>query len=185
MAFFIGVVVVGVVILELATGGDPTTQENSPVDDHEHEHSEMTTANMAALPQIEEMEKRIAANPSDQKLVLQLANFLHDNRFTDKAIIQYQKYLQSNPNDVDARVDLGICYNDLNNFDEARRQMEQAVKINPKHLLGHFNLGIVNLRAGDVQQANEWFKKVIALDPGSGPAQRAKQLMQPHSTITP
>jgi len=184
MVLFIGIIVAGVVILELTTSGRPTPTQSGPVDDHEHDHSEMTSANMAVLPQIEEMEKKVAANPGDQQLLLNLANFLHDNRFYDKAIIQYRKYLERNPKDADARVDLGICYNDLSDFDEARSQMEQALKFNPKHLLGHFNLGIVNLRAGDVEKANEWFKKVIALDPNSGPAQRAKQLMQPHSTLT-
>ena len=149
---------------------------------------------MQAVQQIEEMERRLAANPNDQQLLLQLANLLHDSRFYDKAIQRYTEYLKLNPNDADARVDLGICYYETDRTNEAKREMLKALEKNPKHLLGHFNLGIVHLRIAQremamgnteqgnkaVEEANVWFSKTVALDPKGEVGQRAQWLLAQH-----
>lgn len=183
MTAFIAFIVVGVLFLEYITGSDRQSMVVQQDHEHDHDHPELTSANMAVLPQIEDMEKRVAANPNDIKLLLSLANFLHDNRFYDKAIQNYKRYLEKNPKDADARVDLGICYSDLNNFDEARKHMQDALRFEPKHVMAHFNLGIVNLRAGDVEKSNEWFKKTAELDPNSPVGQRAKQFLREHEDL--
>ena len=142
-----------------------------------------TSANIAALPQIQAMEQQLTQDPKNDRLRLQLANLLQDNKFYDKAIVQYQEYLKSNPNDPDARVDLGICYNDIGNLEEAKRQMKTAIERNPKHALGYFNLGIVTLQSGDVQEANKLFRKTVELAPNSSVAERAKQLLAQHANL--
>lgn len=164
----------GVVVLELFTG----KKDLPKVEEHQHD---MPAANMEALPQIEELEKKVAANPNDTSVLLQLANSLHDNRFYDKAIAYYTRYLEMKPKDADARVDLGICYNDSGNKDEGVRQLKVAIKDNPKHVLAHFNLGIVHLQAQELREANEWFKKTISLAPTSEAAGRARRLLEQHS----
>jgi hypothetical protein len=187
MAGFALFLAVGVLSLELLT---KPKMETIP---HTHPE-EQAGANMQALQQIEEMERRLAAQPNDQQLLLQLANLLHDNRFYDKAIQRYTEYLKINPNDADARVDLGICYYETDRTNEAKREMLKALEKNPKHLLGHFNLGIVHLRiaqremaAGNteqgnkaVEEANEWFRKTAALDPNGEVGQRAQRLLAQH-----
>lgn len=188
MAGFALFLAVGVLSLELLT---KPKVENIP---HTHNNEEQTGANMQALQQIEEMERRLAANPNDQQLLLQLANLLHDSRFYDKAIQRYSEYLKKNPNDADARVDLGICYYETDRTDEAKQEMLKALEKNPKHVLGHFNLGIVHLRiaqremaAGNtekgnkaVEEANNWFRKTAALDPNGDVGQRAQRLLAQH-----
>ncbi len=164
----------GVLFLQFLTGKKDLPQEA------EHQH-EAPAANMQALPQIEELEKKVAANPNDASLLLQLANTLHENRFYDKAIVYYSRYLEKNPKDADARVDLGICYNDSGNKDEAVRQIKEAIKHNPKHVLAYFNLGIVHLQAQEVSEANEWFQKTINIAPNSEAAERARRLIDQHS----
>lgn len=164
----------GLIVLELATGRKNVPQQVA----HQHEEP---AANMQALPQIEELEKQVAAHPHDASLMLRLANTLHDNRFFDRAIAYYTQYLALNPKDTDARVDLGICYNDSGNKDEAIRQIKEAIKNDPKHVLAHFNLGIIHLQARDVEEAAVWFKKTIELAPGSEAAERARRLLTQHS----
>jgi TolA-binding protein len=157
----------GVLLLELLTAQriDPVAQ------------------NMQALPQIEELERKVAANPDDQATLLQLANLLHDSRFYDRAIQRYTVYLEKHPDDANARVDMGICYFDSGNLEEAKQQMQRALKSEPRHALAHFNLGIVFLREGDVKTANEWFRKTIELDPTGAAGQRAKRFLDEHSTL--
>ncbi len=177
IAGFAGFLLVGVVVMELLTRKDPSRQ----VEVHDHKNNPTTdAANMQALPQIEELEKRIAANPDDVKLVLQLANLLQDAKFYDKAIQNYKTYLAKQPNDPDALVDLGICYYDMGQYDEATSYMKKALQVDPKHVLGHFNLGIVALRQGKMKEANEWFRKTIELAPESPAGRQAKQFIEQH-----
>ncbi|MGH2569011.1 MAG: tetratricopeptide repeat protein [Bacteroidota bacterium] len=185
---FIAFLGVGALALELLTA---KKIENVP---HVHDQ-DMPAANMQALQQIEEMEQRLTARPDDQVLRLQLANLLHDSRLYDKAIQRYREYLEKNPTDADAHVDLGICFYETDRTAEAKQQMLQALEFNPKHLLGHFNLGIVNLRIAQaamtsgnterankaVEEANEWFRKTVALDPNGSTGQRAQRLLTEHA----
>jgi tetratricopeptide (TPR) repeat protein len=152
-------------------------------------------ANMAAIPQIEDMERQVKANPGDLSISLQLANFLSDNRFYDKAITYYQSYLQKKPKDSNARVDMGICYKEIGQYDNATREMKQALVYNPSHLFATFNLGIVALDEGKmymdqgqmdranelIKESNDWFKKTVALAPTSEVGKRAQQLLSQHS----
>jgi hypothetical protein len=152
-------------------------------------------ANMAAIPQIEDIEQQVKANPSDLGKSLQLANFLSDNRFYDKAITYYQSYLQKKPKDANARVDMGICYKEIGQYENATREMKQALVDDPSHLFATFNLGIVALDEGKmymdqgqmdranelIKESNDWFKKTVALAPTSGVGKRAEQLLSQHS----
>ena len=185
---FIAFIGVGAFFLELLTA---KKIENVP---HVHEQ-EQPAATLQVLQQIEEMEQRLSARSDDQALRLQLANLLHDSRFYDRAIQRYNEYLQTNPTDADARVDLGICYYETDRTGEAKQQMMKALESSPNHLLGHFNLGIVNLRIAQaemtsgnterankaVEEANEWFRKTVALDPNGSAGQRAQRLLTDHA----
>ena len=95
----------------------------------------------------------------------------------------YKRYLEKNAKDANARVDLGICYFENGDTEEAQKQMLVALKYDPKHLQAHFNLGIVNLKARRMQEANDWFKKTIALaPPNSEIGQQARQFLEQHSS---
>jgi len=193
IAGFVVFLAVGVFGLEFLTAGKFT--EPPHIHDEETTPTETPAANMQALQQIEDLEQRLTASPNDQSLRIQLANTLHDARFYDKAIQRYHEYLNIKPDDVDARVDLGICYYEVDRSVEAKQEMLKALEYNAKHILGHFNLGIVNLRiaqtemtAGNsdkaseaVSEANEWFRKTVALDPNGSAGQRAQRFIADHS----
>jgi tetratricopeptide (TPR) repeat protein len=135
--------------------------------------------------EIQELEKNVASHPNDMVLTLQLANSYHDGSSYEKAIPYYKIVLEKNPGDADARVDLGICYKELGKYLEAKKEMKNALKYVPKHLYANFNLGIVCLSEGNLHEANEWFKKTVALDPTSEVGKRAQQLLTQHNSTTP
>jgi tetratricopeptide (TPR) repeat protein len=135
--------------------------------------------------EIQALEKDVASHPNDMVLTLQLANFLHDGLFYERAIPYYKMFLAKNPSDANARVDLGIYYKEIGNFSEAKKEMKEALKYIPQHLHANFNLGIVCLSEGNLHEANEWFKKIVALDPASEVGKRAQQLLTQHNSQTP
>jgi tetratricopeptide (TPR) repeat protein len=191
MAGLVAFLAVGVFILQLAT---TKKVEGVPQQAPTEEQPASTAPKMEALPQIEELEKRLKANPNDDTQLLQLANVLHDNHFYDRAVQRYKEYLRKHPNEVDARVDLGICYYESDRTSEAKQEMMKALQSNPSHVLGNFNLGIVNLRIAQaemtsgnsekaneaIKEANEWFRKTMALDPNGSAGQRAQRLLSEH-----
>ena len=172
------VVVLAIIIVVAVQYSDhttpPTTQAAAP--------TQSPAANMQLSSQILELESRVAANPNDLKSLISLANMCQDGRFFDKAITYYKQYLVKNPKDPDARTDLGICYYETNNLEEAQKEMLAVIKDNPKHVAANFNLGIVNLSARRLKEANDWFKKTIELSPNSEMGQKAKQILEQHSS---
>lgn len=175
VAGFFAFLVVGIAMMQFLSGTNTIPSPPSQA------AAQQPAANMQAMPQIEEMEKQVVANPNNHELILRLANLLQDNRFLERAVKYYKDYLSKHPNDANARVDMGICYNDMGNLEEAKKEIGLALKHEPKHLFAHYNLGIVHLRAGEIEKANEWFVKVVALDPKSEVAQRAQQLLTQHN----
>jgi Tfp pilus assembly protein PilF len=173
---FLGVLLILVVAFELFPSRDQQPAQSTATT------QQAPAANMQLMNQINDLEKRVAADPNDMQSLVTLANVCQDGKFFDKAIIQYRKYLAKNPRDVNARVDLGICYFETSNLEEARKEMEMGLKYDPKHVAAHFNLGIVSLRAGNVKEANEWFKKTIALAPNTDMGKQAKQILEQHSS---
>ena len=147
--------------------------------------SQQLNASVQLPTDIQELENSVAANPDDMSLTLQLANSLHDRLLYDKAIPYYKAYLVMNPKDANARVDLGICYKELGNYTEAENEMKTAMHYVPNHLNAHYNLGIVYLSEGNLQESNIWFKRTVALDPGSEVGKRAQQLLIQHNSQSP
>ena len=174
---FLGLLLVLIIAIELFSKKEQATVQDQAA------APQMQAANIQLAGQISELEKQVAANPADMQAVLKLANMSHDGRFFDKAITYYKRYLEKNAKDANARVDLGICYFENGDTEEAQKQMLAALKYDPKHLQAHFNLGIVNLKARRMQEANDWFKKTIALaPPNSEIGQQAKQFLEQHSS---
>ena len=146
------------------------------------------------VKKIESLQKIVDADPKNAETTLQLANLLHDVKALPRSITMYERYLELNPSNPDARVDLGISYFEMSVGDSTRRdefleaakeEMEKALTYSPKHQLAHFNLGIVYLHNGDMEKANEWFKKCIAIDPNSETGRKAQQLISQHSFNNP
>ena len=176
------ILVAVVVILKNTRGDNPHSQAG-------------VSPNAASLIQeIESLQKTVDANPGDATSMLRLANLLHDVKFFPKAITTYERYLQLNPSNADARVDLGTSYFELSFTDStrgteflqlAKGEMEKALSYAPKHQLAHFNLGIVSLYRGNIDDANDWFKKCIKINPNSETARRAQQLINQHTFNNP
>ncbi len=146
------------------------------------------------MQRIKELQAHIEEHPDDPEALLEFANMLYDVRFFDRAATMYERHLTLNPSNADARVDLGTSYFQLS-FSDSARKVElisraetcflEAIETKPKHQLAHFNLGIIHLHRGDMDGANIWLRKSVAIDPSSEAAQRAQQLLSQHVKNNP
>ncbi|MBP6673249.1 MAG: tetratricopeptide repeat protein [Bacteroidetes bacterium] len=166
-----------VIVLEVMKMPSGTVQQNA--DQHEHEEQAAAT-DPSVIDRITQLEKAIAAEPSNADLHLQFANALHDAKFFPRAIESYKKVLALDPKNHDARVDLGICYYETGSNAQAVKEIESVIKQQPKHQMAVFNLGIIQLSSQNMDEAKKWLKKCVELDPQSTAGLRAQQILQQH-----
>lgn len=146
------------------------------------------------LHEIESLEQAVRQAPANPEPLLRLANLLHDAHFYLRAIGMYEQYLILQPSNADAIVDLGTTYFEMGLSDSMKRgeyfkiaseKILNALTIAPKHQLAFFNLGIIDLHRTEMAKAIEWFKKCIAVDPGTEAAKRAQLILSKHSINNP
>jgi Tfp pilus assembly protein PilF len=153
-----------------------------------------TQAPTATAPMVDlrPLEEAVQRDPDKPAPLLQLANALHDNREFARAIATYERYLRLVPGNPDARVDMGICYFELAQqsperakeyFERALAVMEEALKQSPTHQPAAFNLGIVNLQMGNLQASNDWLERAVELGKDTPLGQRARNILEQHTTI--
>jgi hypothetical protein len=124
--------------------------------------------------ELKELESAVHSRPNDMGALIKLANALHDGRMLPRAVETYKKYLSQRPKDPDARTDLGICYFQMAQGDSASdadpllrraaQEMEEAHRGAPTHQASAFNLGVVYLHLNEIDQANEWLRKTVAIN---------------------
>jgi len=174
----IGVIICFVVITLFASGvfdspkissmnQVPVTNQSSGVD-------------LSKMQDIKDLEEKVAANPKDYQMLLQLAHMKNDAGLYDQAITDYKKYLVTNSSDADARVDMGVCYFNLKNYDEAIAEMKEALTYKPDHQIASMNLGVVYMSSGKMDEAKKWFRKAIDLGPDNEIGKKAKELLESH-----
>ena len=186
----VAIIAVAVVALEYITGPKNVPQSSPAVTSAPSTSSASPTAaqpagpDMNALPHVQELEAQVKAQPANLELRKELGNHLMDARFYDKAIAVYRDILKTRPADANVRVDMGICMKESGDLDGAKAEMKKALTYVPEHVQAHFNLGIVCLVQGNISESNEWFTKTANLAPQSEIGQRARQLLQQHSSFT-
>lgn len=89
------------------------------------------------------LEKKVAENPSNARLAVQLGDGYFDAGQYQKAVTAYQRALKLDPRNADACTDMGAAYRKLGKTDESVAAFRQALEIDPSHALALFNLGLV------------------------------------------
>ena len=82
---FLGILLILLVVAIFYPSGDQQTLKPASTT------PQVPAANMQLVDQMNDLEKRVAANPNDLQTLLSLANVCQDGRFFDKAIVQYRK----------------------------------------------------------------------------------------------
>jgi tetratricopeptide (TPR) repeat protein len=165
---------IGIVLVILIATGAFESKVETPV------QVTQSGVDLSAVQQINDLEKRVQAEPDNIQLLLDLAHLKNDSGFYDRAIEDYKRYLEKNPSNPDARIDMGVCYYNLRQYDTAIQEMKKALEYKPDHQIGHLNLGIVNLAAGNMEESRMWLQKAVDLGPDNQVGLRAKELLSNH-----
>ncbi len=124
------------------------------------------------------------------KEALKLNNYLTDARNTLGAVYlktgrpsEAQKVFQeclkdtTYPHPEKVLYNLGTLQLDEKRASEAEQSFRRAVEANPKYARGYYGLGQALLLSGRREEARKSFEKVIALDPASPEAAKAKEAL--------
>ena len=106
-------------------------------------------------------------------------------RYADAAG-HFREALNTDPSSYPPLVNLGGALVSLREYDEALKVNLEAVKLRPDDPLGHCQLGSSWLALGRLEQAEESFKRAIALEPGhfSAPQLRLALLYERQGNLT-
>lgn len=79
----------------------------------------------------------------------------------------FERALRTHPRSVSARMGLGRMFLELKNGKMACQHLAEAVSLQPRNPVAWHNLGAARMMVGDLDGAEEAFKKVLAIDPRS------------------
>jgi tetratricopeptide (TPR) repeat protein len=116
--------------------------------------------------------------PTDFASLVSMGNALMDQRHFEMAIECYSRALEQHPEDANLRVDLGACQHSLGLNSDAIRNFTKALEYDPGHHVAKFNLGIVHYSSGELDQAIEWWNRLLAENPPEELKTRAEELLK-------
>ncbi len=106
-------------------------------------------------------------NASKEEELIQQALDYEQKGDINNAIKTGKKIIHINPGSYQEANSIAGLYGQLGKFVDEITWAQKAIKINPKFSMGYVNLGNGYLGKGDVQKAEESYKKADSLDPSS------------------
>lgn len=88
--------------------------------------------------------QRLAKNPNDASLMIQVADVYKQNHQFEKAAEYYSRSLKVDPNNAGVRSDLASCMYYKGDVEGALAQLQEALQLEPKNAPALFNLGMIN-----------------------------------------
>jgi tetratricopeptide (TPR) repeat protein len=127
--------------------------------------------------------KYLELAPSDSRAYLNMGWVLFNERKFEEARDLLRKRLAVAPNDADALFRLGTVYLALKEPEQAVAVLERSVAQFPNYLNAQFSLARAYLESHQELQAQESFRKAIAIDNSDGTLNSAAYLFAEHSAF--
>jgi protein O-mannosyl-transferase len=113
---------------------------------------------------------RLAAQiePRDPVSQLNIGNYEQQHGELNESVEQYHRLLQSVQNEdlrAQALTNLGSSYRLLKNYSKARESYESAIQLKPDTVLAIIGLGLVAQKAGDLEDAIQYYSRAVAIQP--------------------
>jgi choline-sulfatase len=123
---------------------------------------QMTGGNATAA--IATLERGVAANPRDLRLLERTAETWRRLERQDKAIALYERELPLAPSDALVRVRLGELYRDAGDTTRSVALLREAVALDPEQASYWNSLGMVLGGSGDLSSAEQAFREAVGRD---------------------
>ncbi len=118
---------------------------------------------------IEQLQKALALNPSDDNVRRVLAGLYQQAGLADKAVEHYQILLSSNPDDVFILTELVKAYMGRRKYNEVIDNCRRIVALEPKNAAAFAHLGYAYGELGDWNRAIESYETSLGIDEGNPP----------------
>lgn len=137
---------------------------------------------MADNPRIEELRRRVQADPASIAFAALAEEYRRAGRYKD-AIETCRTGLQRHPSYLSARVTLGRSLVQITQFDEAREVLEHVLRAAPENLAAIRALAEIHERQGETPEALEQYR--VALHVATQEAEAAASSPQPPTPPPP
>lgn len=125
--------------------------------------------------QIDSLKNAVANNPKDVAALAHLGALFDMAGKFEQAAGYYRNILAVEPENVEARMNYAGALFNNNERDKALTELHTVLKHRPNYDFAMYNLGVIYAAQHEHEKAQEWWDKVIALNPNSDLANRAKQ----------
>ena len=106
---------------------------------------------------IDELEQRVANDPTDSKARYTLARKYHSRGELDRAIETYQAVLQTDTLNAEAQNDLGVAQQQRGKRTEAEAAFRRAIALDPFSFTAHLNLALLLRMMNRATEASQEF----------------------------
>jgi tetratricopeptide (TPR) repeat protein len=139
---------------------------------------------MADNPRIEELRRRVQADPASIAFAALAEEYRRAGRF-DEAIETCRTGLQRHPSYLSARVTLGRSLLEVQNYDEAQKELEHVLKAAPENLAAIRALAEIHERRGHTPEALEQYKAALEVVRQDAPAPPPQPPSPPAPVVSP
>ena len=157
------------VVAFLANRGGPP----QPADSWGHETTPVETAHAAIGvaeafgKRVEALEARVAQDPENRQLRLELARLLHDGHRAGAAVAHYRKAIDLDPSQAQTYYDLAAALSGEELWDEAVSALEERLVLDPDDAVALYNVGAIRAGQGRAEEARRYWRlaRSITSDP--------------------
>ncbi len=128
--------------------------------------AEATTPEQVLL-KIGELEGRIAENPTDVDVLIELGNIYYETNMLDDALAAYLTVTEIDSTHAGARLNLGTLYTDMGKLNDAVHELEMALGLDPENAMIVTNLGSAYYGQRRYSDAVDMYRVALHLDPGN------------------
>jgi tetratricopeptide (TPR) repeat protein len=117
------------------------------------------------LLRIGELTGRIADNPKDVELLIELGNIYYEMNMLDDALATYITVTEIDSTHAGARLNLGTLYTDMGELGEAVHELELALGLDPENPMIVTNLGSAYYGQRRYSDAVDMYRVALHMDP--------------------
>ncbi len=120
-----------------------------------------------ALLRIAEIEGRVAQNPTDVELLIELGNTYYEMNMLDDALATYITVTEIDSMHAGARLNLGTLYSDVGKLEDGVHELEIALGLDSENPIIVTNLGSAYYGQRRYSDAVDMYRVALHLDPNN------------------
>lgn len=167
-------------------GHPPTSGEDSEIPPEQKAEMERIKKEMTA--KADEIRKQLDADPANDSLRVQLANYYYDLSRYQEALTLYRDYLERHPNDADVRTDMAYCMANLMDVDGAMTELRKAIDSAPRHQNAPYLMAMMYMYKQNRDSSIHWMQRVLDIDSTTQQGRNAsiflKEMAEAHTSGT-